>query len=186
MTNTVKHGQLICVSGLAGAGKTTLIAAALERVDNLRALVSYTTRPRRAGEEHSREYVFLNDAEYDEKERLSRNWDEIRINGNRYGADADVYIRYLCSGSSIIVSVAPKIDIVREMERVYHTRPVTIWINTDPETAKSRVAGDLLRSQRNENGDIKEEFDIVFDPTGNLPMDVERFVNLIKELVLSR
>ena len=53
---------VIAVTGTSGAGKGTLEAAIMPRVPELELAISATTRPRREGEEHGREYYFVTDA----------------------------------------------------------------------------------------------------------------------------
>jgi guanylate kinase len=53
------------VTGTSGAGKGTLEAAVMPRLPELELAVSATTRDRREGEEHGREYYFVSDAEFE-------------------------------------------------------------------------------------------------------------------------
>jgi guanylate kinase len=55
---------VIVVTGTSGAGKGTLEAAVMPRVPELELAVSATTRERRAGEEHGREYYFVTQDEF--------------------------------------------------------------------------------------------------------------------------
>jgi guanylate kinase len=55
------------ITGPSGAGKGTLIRALVERLPELEVAVSATTRPQRPGEEHGREYWFLDEAEFVER-----------------------------------------------------------------------------------------------------------------------
>ena len=75
----------LIVSSPSGAGKTTLTARLLSRVENLRFSVSHTTRKPRANEQNGREYHFVDRAEF---ERLIAEdgfleWAE--VHGNFYG-----------------------------------------------------------------------------------------------------
>ena len=74
------------VTGPSGAGKGTLIRGLLERLPQLEAAISATTRPMRAGEEDGREYWFLDDDEFsaraDDGEFLE--WVEY-VSHKRYG-----------------------------------------------------------------------------------------------------
>ena len=96
-------GKLIFVSGLTGSGKTTLVQKALESVDTLEVLLTYTTRPRRDGEQRSYEYVFLTEDEYMWMKKTSPNWDETIFSGYKYASDANKYIKDLNSGVNVIV-----------------------------------------------------------------------------------
>jgi guanylate kinase len=55
---------VIAVTGTSGAGKGTLERAVMPRLPELELAVSATTRARRHGEEHGREYYFVSDAEF--------------------------------------------------------------------------------------------------------------------------
>ena len=74
------------VTGPSGAGKGTLIRGLLERLPQLEAAISATTRPMRAGEENGREYWFLDDDQFsarvDDGEFLE--WVEY-VSHKRYG-----------------------------------------------------------------------------------------------------
>ena len=55
---------VIAVTGTSGAGKGTLEAAVMPRIPELELAISATTRERREGEEHGREYYFVTEAEF--------------------------------------------------------------------------------------------------------------------------
>lgn len=59
------RGTLFVISAPSGTGKTTLARRLLESVPGLGFSVSYTTRPRRAGEESGREYHFVEAEAFD-------------------------------------------------------------------------------------------------------------------------
>lgn len=178
-------GKLIFVSGLTGAGKTTLVGKALDNIDNLKVLLTYVTRPMRQGEEDSYEYVFVNDEQYDSIKKLSSNWDETIFHDVKYGSDVEIYKRDLQLGVNIIVSVTPDMDDINTMANIYDTRPITVWIDTTPEIAASRVTNDLDRSSRAEDDSVKSYFDIIFTPADDLNKDSTEFIKLIQSLINS-
>ena len=51
--------KLIVITAPSGSGKTTIVKRILERYDNLEFSVSATTRKRRDGEVHGKDYYFL-------------------------------------------------------------------------------------------------------------------------------
>jgi guanylate kinase len=53
------------VTGTSGAGKGTLEKILLQRMPDVELAVSATTRDRRPGEEHGREYYFLSEREFE-------------------------------------------------------------------------------------------------------------------------
>jgi guanylate kinase len=67
ITNPTSTRRLpvIAVTGTSGAGKGTLEAAVMPRLPELELAVSATTRDRREGEEHGREYYFVSDADFE-------------------------------------------------------------------------------------------------------------------------
>ena len=55
---------VIAVTGTSGAGKGTLERAVMPRLPELELAISATTRARREGEEHGREYYFVTDEQF--------------------------------------------------------------------------------------------------------------------------
>ncbi|MDO5560807.1 MAG: AAA family ATPase [Oscillospiraceae bacterium] len=54
--------RIICIIGKSGAGKDTALAELLKRnKQDIRPVVTYTTRPRRSSEADGREYYFVDD-----------------------------------------------------------------------------------------------------------------------------
>ena len=181
--NEPMTGKLIFVSGLSGAGKSTLVRAALEAINTIETVVTYVTRPMRAGEESAIEYVFVSDEEYAAHMAQSRTWDETIYAGYKYGADGEKYINDLQSGMNVIVAVAPDMRIIQAMSQKYGVQPTTIWIDTDQATAHERIDSDSERSARDESATIKDQFAIVFEPTGDIDEDSAAFVKMIKDLI---
>jgi guanylate kinase len=64
LASSAARYPVIVVTGTSGAGKGTLEAAIMPRVPELELAVSATTRERREGEEHGREYYFVSDGEF--------------------------------------------------------------------------------------------------------------------------
>jgi guanylate kinase len=74
------------VTGPSGAGKGTLIKALLERLPELEATVSATTRLQRRGEEDGREYHFFTDAEFVRRVAEGEFLEHVTyVSGKRYG-----------------------------------------------------------------------------------------------------
>ena len=99
------RGRLIVVSGPSGAGKDTLIGAALEALPQLALIASATTRKPRDGEIDGRDHVFLSRAEFErwiEEDRLLE-WAE--YSGNLYGTPRQSVEDLLESGRSVILRI---------------------------------------------------------------------------------
>jgi guanylate kinase len=74
------------ITGPSGAGKGTLIRALVERLPELEVAVSATTRPQRPGEEHGREYWFLDEQAFVERIDRGDFLEHVSyVSGKRYG-----------------------------------------------------------------------------------------------------
>jgi guanylate kinase len=75
----------LIVSSPSGAGKTTLTARLLSRVENLRFSVSHTTRKPRGNEQNGREYHFVDRAEFERLIAKDGFLEWAEVHGNFYG-----------------------------------------------------------------------------------------------------
>ena len=77
---------MIVVTGPSGAGKGTLIRQLLLRIPELAVAISATTRSRRVGEEHGREYWFLEEVEFAQRVACGEFLEHVTyVSGHRYG-----------------------------------------------------------------------------------------------------
>lgn len=84
-TSQSRRGVLAIVSSPSGAGKTTLTRRLLEEFPELEFSVSYTTRPRRAGEIEGKDYHFVDAATFDAMVARHEFAEHARVHDNRYG-----------------------------------------------------------------------------------------------------
>ena len=101
----MRRGRLIVVSGPSGAGKDTLIRAALEAIPQLALIASATTREPREGEVDGIDHVFLSREEFErwiEEDRLLE-WAE--YSGNLYGTPRQSVEELLQKGRSVILRI---------------------------------------------------------------------------------
>ena len=75
--------MLVILSGVAGAGKDTIKKAIMQRMDNVKSIPSYTTRPPRPGDVPGETYIFLSKEEFEEKIRNEEIY-EYDIHHNHY------------------------------------------------------------------------------------------------------
>jgi guanylate kinase len=69
--NNSQQGQLFTIAAPSGVGKTSLVQALLDSVDNVHISISYTTRPAREGEVDGVSYRFVDEAKF--KEMIARD-----------------------------------------------------------------------------------------------------------------
>ncbi|MGI8542738.1 MAG: guanylate kinase [Aridibacter sp.] len=98
-------GNLFIITSPSGGGKGTLIKKVLPTIENLSYSVSYTTRNKREGEVHGRDYSFVS---IDDFKNLIKN-DELlefaEVHNNFYGTSKNQVERETDSGNDIILEI---------------------------------------------------------------------------------
>jgi len=145
------------LTGTSGEGKSTLAKLLVERVDGLALAVSATTRPRRPGEEHGRDYWFLSDEEFDRKleegdfvEWVELPWGE----GYRSGTLWSELDRIVAEGRSPVLEIETG-GALAVRDRI--PAAVTIFVTAPSRQERERRL--RLRATESE-GEIDERLDI--------------------------
>lgn len=97
--------RLFVLSGPSGVGKTTIVRAVLQRLENLEFSVSCTTRPPRRGEQEGREYYFISADRFAELVRAGEFLEHARVYGHRYGTPRSEVERRLKRGKSVLLDI---------------------------------------------------------------------------------
>ena len=71
---------VFCIVGASGTGKTTIVNHLVDEYDRVGVLVSHTTREKREGEVHGRDYYFVNNEDFVKKTKLEK----VEYAGNKY------------------------------------------------------------------------------------------------------
>jgi guanylate kinase len=82
------RGMLFIVAAPSGAGKSSLVNAALAVDRRLRLSVSYTTRAPRPGEQHGREYFFVDLAAFHAMRAAGDFLESAEVHGNFYATSS--------------------------------------------------------------------------------------------------
>ncbi len=108
----MKKGKLFIISATSGAGKSTLSRYILEKFPNVKWSVSATTRTKRAGEIHGKDYFFITKNDFENK---IQNNDFLEYSTNYKGSSAKCYgtlkeqvEEIIKSGKSIICEIDVK------------------------------------------------------------------------------
>ena len=97
-------GVMIILSSPSGAGKTTLVNL-LSKKDNFITSISHTTRNPRPGEEHNKDYFFVDDNEF---KRLIKNEEFLeyaKVFNNLYGTTRTPVIKNLSEGKNVLFDI---------------------------------------------------------------------------------
>jgi guanylate kinase len=105
MTTVDSTGKLYVVSAPSGAGKTSLIAAIVDEMPNLIVSVSYTTRPKREGEEGGVHYNYVDQAEFDRLIAEDVFLEHANVFGKHYGTSKVWVDERLKEGFDILLEI---------------------------------------------------------------------------------
>lgn len=100
-----KRGNIFVVSAPSGGGKTSLVNGLLEQVDNLKLSISYTTREKRAGEEHEKNYYFVDENEFTSMIAAGKFLEHALVFGNYYGTAKQRVVEALEQGLDVILEI---------------------------------------------------------------------------------
>ncbi|MDX1802960.1 MAG: guanylate kinase [Alcanivorax sp.] len=98
-------GTLYIISAPSGAGKTSLVAALVEKLERVRISVSHTTRPIRPGEVDGVNYHFIERDNFIRKVEKGRFLEHAEVFGNLYGTNADWVAQTLRGGEDVILEI---------------------------------------------------------------------------------
>lgn len=93
------------LSSPSGAGKTTITRALLKDNDDLVPSVSATTRPRRAGEVHGQDYIFVSTDEFREMIDSGDMLEHAKVFENYYGTPRGPVEEALSNGQDVIFDI---------------------------------------------------------------------------------
>ncbi len=139
-------GKLFIVSGPSGAGKSTLTRKAIDFFPDLRFSISYTTRPPRRGEKNGVDYIFVDEATFDEMIARDEFVEYATVHGRKYGT-REKDLRELLSGG---VDVLLDID-VQGAEKIAKRIKEAVFIFVLPPSIE------VCRERLKKRGDIPPE-----------------------------
>lgn len=100
-----RKGILFVVSAPSGAGKTTLCQQIVAAVPGLKHSVSYTTRRPRPGEQHGREYFFVEEREFREMIGHHEFAEWASVYGHLYGTPKRLLREMMDSGIDVLLDI---------------------------------------------------------------------------------
>jgi len=117
---------ILIVSGPSGVGKTTLCKKVMQLDGNLFYSVSATTRPRREGEVHGKDYHFLSVEEFEDWIERGKLLEWAKVYDNYYGTPLDPVIENFNRGRDVLMDI--DVQGKRQIERNFRGRVVTVFV----------------------------------------------------------
>lgn len=98
-------GNLIIVSAPSGAGKSSLVAQALKKIEQICYSISYTTRPTRGTEQNGIDYYFVSREEFLERRDRGEFLECAEVHGNFYGTGRAATERLLTQSTDVLLDI---------------------------------------------------------------------------------
>ena len=98
-------GTLFIISAPSGAGKTSLVAELLSRLDNIQVSVSHTTRASRRGEQDAVNYHFVSRQQFESMVADQKFVEYAEVFGNYYGTSEEWVNSALNRGIDVILEI---------------------------------------------------------------------------------
>jgi guanylate kinase len=144
-----RQQPVFVVTGPSGAGKGTLISLVLPRFPVVRAAVSATTRPQRAGERNGVEYWFLSNEDFARRVQNGGFLEWVWYVGNRYGTLLSEIDRIRGDGGAPLLELETEgaLEVARKVPGA-----VTIFVTAPVQELEKR-----LRERATESSGVIEE-----------------------------
>jgi guanylate kinase len=104
-TGIARRGLMFVLSSPSGAGKTTLSRMLLKADRNVELSVSVTTRPKRRGEVHRRDYHFIDAARFETMVKTGMLLEWAEVFGHRYGTPRRPVEQALKAGRDVLFDI---------------------------------------------------------------------------------
>ena len=105
MRKTGAKGKIVIISSPSGGGKTTICNKLRKRNRSWKFSISYTTRARREGEKHGREYYFIDEPEFLKLKKRGFFAESAKVHLYRYGTPRGPLEKALKEGQVILLDV---------------------------------------------------------------------------------
>jgi guanylate kinase len=102
---SMKPGTLFILSAPSGAGKTTLAKALRDALPDVAISVSYTTRPKRPGEQDGVDYVFVTKPQFLASVESGDFLEHAQVFDNYYGTLRTAVMQLLHQGKNVILDI---------------------------------------------------------------------------------
>jgi guanylate kinase len=153
-------GRLIVVSAPSGAGKSSLVEQALQRVESLRYSISYTTRKARGQERDKVDYYFVSEDDFIAMRHRGEFLECAEVHGKLYGTHRSMVEEMTRRGFDVILDID-----VQGAEQIRRQMPEAVTVFIMPPSRQVLEArlrsrnlndpADLERRLKNASGEVK-------------------------------
>ena len=97
--------ELFILSAPSGAGKTSMLTQARQRLPDLRVAVSHTTRDARAGEVDGQHYFFISKQQFNDMDNAGEFVEQAQVFGHHYGTSKRAIDEILQAGLKVVLEI---------------------------------------------------------------------------------
>ena len=144
-------GRVFVVSSPSGGGKTTVVERLLRAEQRLVRSISVTTRPRRPGERHGRDYRFVTLAAFQRLRQGGRLLECASVHGEWYGTLKTPVLRSLARGRHVVLCI--DVQGARQIRRALGACAVLVFLLPP---SMSRLRARLLRRRTESPAAIRQ------------------------------
>lgn len=171
--------NVIIVTGLSCAGKTTLVSEAIKRRDNIGKAITFTTREVRNNEINEKDYYFVSEKEFlSKKDFIERE----KVYGHFYGTSKESFN----IGKEIVLWI---LDIKGSLKFIGKYPIIFLYANLNDLIKRIEKRGDNEGKKRitsaNFEIEFKEKFDYSIETSGdekNIEKEVDKFLEIIDKI----
>tara|TARA_B100000949_G_scaffold232343_1_gene246373 strand:+ start:222 stop:782 length:561 start_codon:yes stop_codon:yes gene_type:complete len=184
-----KKNTIFLISGPSGVGKDSVIKTLNKTNNNIKNIITITTRKRRGNEIHNKDYIFVSKKEFENLITNNKLFEWSKVYGNYYGVPKDQIENNLNNQNKIII----KTDIqgIKKLKQKFKNAVTIFIMPPDVKTLLNR-----LKSRKTDSiEDITKRSDIaikemeeknIFDHIIiNKDGDLNNTINQIKEIILN-
>ncbi len=149
MEELSRRGLMYVMSSPSGAGKTTITRALLKNNPDMHISISATTRPRRAGEVHGQDYIFVSSDEFRDMVDNGDMLEHAKVFDNYYGTPRKPVEEALSNGKDVVFDI--DWQGTQQLCEIAHDDVVTVFIlppsRTELENRLRNRSRDTLESE---------------------------------------
>ncbi len=104
-TSASPHGRILVLSAPSGGGKSTLVHKVMASTGGIVRSVTYTTRPKRAGEINGRDYHFISQGEFRAHQQAGEFLESATVHGHLYGTSRSDVAQLCARGLDVLLVI---------------------------------------------------------------------------------